>query len=193
MADFNVAYDKTMKIEGGYTNNPADKGGETYGGISRKFFPNWSGWKIIDETKGKQVWEQLIENNQQLKSLQRSFYKQEFWDKLYGDKIASEIIAHELFDTAVNMGSKASVEFLQRSLNIMNRNGKLYSDIVSDGVMGDGTIQTLKKYLAVDVDLDLLVWMNVLQGMRYIQIMEKDRTQETFARGWSKRILFYKS
>lgn len=37
--------------EGGYANHPADKGGETYRGISRKANPDWVGWKYIDEVK----------------------------------------------------------------------------------------------------------------------------------------------
>ncbi len=40
-----------LSHEGGYANHPADKGGETYRGISRKANPNWEGWKYIDDVK----------------------------------------------------------------------------------------------------------------------------------------------
>ena len=36
MADFRLAYKKIEAAEGGYVNDPDDKGGETYKGISRK-------------------------------------------------------------------------------------------------------------------------------------------------------------
>ena len=36
------------KSEGGYANMEGDSGGETYKGISRKWFPKWEGLKIID-------------------------------------------------------------------------------------------------------------------------------------------------
>ena len=48
MADFNKAYKATMGHEGGYVDDPADKGGETYKGIARRYNPGWGGWKQID-------------------------------------------------------------------------------------------------------------------------------------------------
>ena len=44
MADFKVAFAKTIRFEGGYVNHKADKGGETYKGIARNFWPKWKGW-----------------------------------------------------------------------------------------------------------------------------------------------------
>ena len=44
MADFEKAYKRTMKNEGGafgYSNNPKDPGGETIMGISRINWPQW--------------------------------------------------------------------------------------------------------------------------------------------------------
>jgi len=41
----------TLKHEGGYANHPADKGGETYRGITRKNNDEWQGWKVINEVK----------------------------------------------------------------------------------------------------------------------------------------------
>ena len=51
MAIFNLAYKKLEVAEGGYVNDPDDKGGETYKGISRKANPNWAGWISIDQIK----------------------------------------------------------------------------------------------------------------------------------------------
>lgn len=51
MANFKIALDKVLSREGGYINDPDDKGGETYKGISRKYNPDWKGWRIIDNTK----------------------------------------------------------------------------------------------------------------------------------------------
>ena len=51
MADFNLSIPKILKHEGGYVDNPNDIGKETYGGISRKYNPNWEGWKFIDDWK----------------------------------------------------------------------------------------------------------------------------------------------
>ena len=43
--------DMVLKHEGGYANVSGDLGGETYRGISRKNFPSWNGWEIVDEKK----------------------------------------------------------------------------------------------------------------------------------------------
>ena len=51
MADFKTAYDRTSKFEGGYSNDEADRGGETFAGIARVYHENWLGWKIIDQYK----------------------------------------------------------------------------------------------------------------------------------------------
>ena len=51
MANFQQAFQHTAAAEGGYSNNPKDKGGETYRGIARKYWPDWAGWIIVDEYK----------------------------------------------------------------------------------------------------------------------------------------------
>lgn len=42
-ADFNIAYNPVRTFEGDWCNVPGDKGGETYAGIARAFFPDWPG------------------------------------------------------------------------------------------------------------------------------------------------------
>ena len=49
MAIFNSAFQITMGNEGGYANNPADSGGETYKGIAKNYWPNWEGWTAVDQ------------------------------------------------------------------------------------------------------------------------------------------------
>ncbi|MFM7564688.1 MAG: glycosyl hydrolase 108 family protein, partial [Planctomycetota bacterium] len=39
MADFAIAFDETMINEGGYVDDPDDRGGETYRGVARRFHP----------------------------------------------------------------------------------------------------------------------------------------------------------
>ena len=51
MADFDLAYAPVAKWEGGWTHDSGDKGGETYAGIARAFFPDWPGWHFIDAAK----------------------------------------------------------------------------------------------------------------------------------------------
>ncbi len=51
--DFQKALAHTLEFEGGYANDPADSGGETFRGISRRNWPQWEGWPLIDQAKVK--------------------------------------------------------------------------------------------------------------------------------------------
>ena len=57
-ADFNIAYNPVRTFEGDWCNVPGDKGGETYAGIARAFFPDWPGWHFIDAAKAHPSFQQ---------------------------------------------------------------------------------------------------------------------------------------
>lgn len=135
MANYNIAYNKVIKIEGGYVNDPDDAGGETYMGISRKFNPNAKFWKIIDEIKSinknitnKEMNAILKKNNSIIGEI-KNIYKNKYWDKLYLDNLNSQKIAEELFDTAVNMGVSVAIKILQNSLRVKT-DGKMTNDLI---------------------------------------------------------------
>ena len=179
MNDFNSAYKKTMRFEEGYSNNPNDRGGETYFGISRRKHPGWRGWVIIDNPDKH--------DPRILKMLVYHFYYTEYWQKINCDKIQNQKIAEELFDSAVNFGRTAASYMLQKSLNLLNRNSKDYNDISVDGIVGDETITTVTKCIKGNKENLLFNLMNFYQAKKYLEIMEADSTQEIFT-GWFKRV-----
>lgn len=190
MADFEEAYKKTMGHEGTYVIDPTDAGGETYCGISRRWFPDWEGWAIIDASRSKDGFPKSLDDDGVLQSLIPMFYKQHFWNRFQGDKIKDQRVADELFDTAVNMSVSDSVKFLQGALNVLNRNQALFPDMTDDGVLGPTTLDSLHKYCRGGKDdvVMLLKIMNVMQGQHYIDYMGKSPMQEKFCRGWFKRV-----
>jgi lysozyme family protein len=179
-----------MGHEGGYADDPTDKGGETYRGISRRYHPSWSGWSTIDQYKRKSGFPGNLKDACGLQDKVEAFYKANFWDPMLGDDIPSQLIAEELYDTAVNMGMSRAVKFLQTGLNVLNRAGKNYPDIVVDGKTGPNTLRTLKKLLSLSGKEEgyLFKIMNILQGYHYLRIMDKSESQERFARGWLNRV-----
>ena len=193
MANFDEAYDITLGHEGGYTNDPVDVGGETYKGVARRYYPDWIGWSIIDVAKTSFNFPHSLRDNDNLDILIKHFYKENYWNLFWGDQIPNQEVANEMFDTGVNMGVGRAVKYLQKSLNLLNRNRKNYPDIVEDGAFGDNTLLTLKIYLDMDDTSFLLKIMNILQGMHYIDYMTKSPTQERFARGWLKRVSISKN
>ncbi|MCG6965844.1 MAG: hypothetical protein LJE59_04990 [Chromatiaceae bacterium] len=188
MADFSAAFEITSAHEGGYVNDPVDRGGETYRGIARVHHPDWAGWKSIDAKRGKAGFPKSLDKDAALLAQVRAFYKGAYWDRFMGDEMPDQAVANELYDTAVNMGVRRAVRFLQSSLNLLNRNQKDYLDLIVDGWFGDKTMATMQALLKKDRDSDALVkMMNIQQGARYVEIMAGDPGQERFARGWIKR------
>jgi len=184
---FRTAYINLLGYEGGYVNDKDDKGGETYKGIARNYNPDWKGWDIIDNLKdissSQSQFKHLVESNQDLKSLAETFYKKEYWDKFNGDKLPP-IIAEELFEQAVNLGNwKTAGKQLQRALNLLNRNNKLFKDLVVDGIVGYNTISATK----LVKELRLLKVLNGLQFMHYYNIDIKHPEYEKFV-GWFDRV-----
>lgn len=193
MADFKQAFAKVLRIEGGYVNDPDDRGRETYKGISRRYHPGWPGWTHIDAAKRKKAFPDNLQANGDLQNMVRSFYHQEYWQKFWGDKIPDQDIAEELFDTSVNLGKSRNIRFLQTALNALNRAEKLYNNLKVDGRFGKRTFGALQAYLEHDPPRFLLNVINVLQGYHYIQATQKLESQEKYLRGWLKRVEIVKS
>lgn len=186
MATFYPAFQKTMGDEGGYSNDPDDPGGETYKGISRVYWPRWSGWQYVDQMKLSGA----VDVNKEPAALGQAvvgFYKEQFWDRFQGDGIPDQGIAEELFDQAVNFGVHAAVKALQEALNLANRNQKLWPDTEEDGKFGRGsmlTMQTAVKAGQVGLVFNL---MNFIQAREYIARFKKSPVKEKYV-GWFNRV-----
>lgn len=184
MADFSLAYKLTGLIEGGYANNPSDKGGETYEGVARASNPTWQGWGIIDAYKTKPDFPKNLDGDASLQAAVKSFFQANYWDSLKLNMVNEQRIANELYDIAVNMGTTVPMHFLQRALNISNRNEKDYKDILDDGSMGTLTLRMLNNHPR---PLQILKIVTTLQGAKYITICEANKTQEIFLTSWIDR------
>lgn len=188
MADFGKALSRVLAFEGGYARDPVDRGGETYKGIARLYNPGWPGWARIDRAKRSAGFPKSLEKDTALQAEVAGYYKRQYWDKFRGDAVPDQDVADELFDSAVNLGVARAVEFLQRALNVLNRNGSLYADLVVDGAFGPRSLAAMRAYLKKDRADFLLTILNVLQGAHYVEVMTQSPSQEKFARGWLRRV-----
>ncbi len=171
---FTKIWAKTLGAEGGYSNDPADPGGETNHGITERVARahGYTG-KMIDLT---------IEESTQIA-------KKEYWDPLRLDAIAfcSEGVAAEVFDTAFNLGPHFAVTALQRAIRALNRNGADYPDIYVDGSIGNATGGVLAHYLQVRGERGeavLIELLNAQQACEYLRQVEVTPTKEKFLFGW---------
>ena len=96
--NFDVAFDRLISHEGGYVNNPADPGGETQWGISKRSYPDLDIKALTREDA-------------------RAIYRRDFWDRINGNSL-HDGVAFQLLDFAVNSGIETAVRYWQRALGV---------------------------------------------------------------------------
>jgi lysozyme family protein len=172
MADFLIEIPEVLKAEGGYVNNPADKGGETNYGITIK--------EARERGYNGPMQDLPIELAQQI-------FKEDYWDALRLDEVNDQQLAGILFNFGVNCGTGTACKALQRALNLLNKNSISWFDTIVDGIMGSKTLGVLNAISQEDLGYARKVVVG-LQFERYVKIVEADPTQEVFFRGWVNRV-----
>lgn len=128
MARFENAIDIVLKHEGGYVNNPADPGGETKYGISKRAYPALD----IKNLTVKQA---------------KEIYRRDYWRY---DRIRNQQVATKVFDMAVNMGPPRAHRLLQRALKHLGR-----KRLVVDGKFGPKTLRATTQVNPEDLVTEL--------------------------------------
>jgi lysozyme family protein len=116
-------------------------------------------------------------------------YRNRYWRAPRLDRIAALDIAlaERLLDLGVNMGPPTGIGFLQRALNVLNRQQAAFADIAADGAFGAATEAALASFLrgqGADGALVLRGMIIAQQAVRYIEIAEHDPSLEEFEFGW---------
>ena len=175
VVDVEGLVDALIDREGGFVDNPADKGGPTCFGITQE----------IARAHGYAGPMYQLPRSEAV-----AIYLCLYWLRPRLEEIArrSGRLAAELFDTGVNMGPAVAVTFLQRALTALNRNGKDYPDLTPDGRIGPATLGALDAFLALrgqtSGEIVLLRALEALQGERYLRLAERRPANEAFLYGW---------
>lgn len=117
---FDAAFTRLLGHEGGYSNNPADPGGETMWGITKHVAiqHGYTGdMRYLSQETAKEI------------------YRARYWDAVKADQFPDPL-RYALFDAAVNSGPKQALIWAQQAL-----------DVGADGVVGD---ETLRAAMACD-------------------------------------------
>ena len=87
----------SKEIEGNYSDDPRDPGGETIHGITKRYHPEaWAnGLPTIER--------------------ERAIYRTEYWDAVQADSLPWPLCLY-VFDAAVNQGVSAAARMLQRAV-----------------------------------------------------------------------------
>lgn len=95
---FDLAFDRLLGSEGGYSNNPEDPGGETNWGVSKREYPTID---IKNLTRGQA----------------KLIYLRDFWMKINADTLYDGV-GFQAFDFAVNSGIGTAIRYLQRAVGV---------------------------------------------------------------------------
>lgn len=163
MAVFGPALEFVLPHEGGYSNNPADKGGATNYGIT----------EATARRHGYQG---------DMRSLPLAtageIYAAEYWPGL--EAVESQAVASKIFDLRVNFGVAGGNRLAQQAANEL-----VDPPTDVDGRWGPDTVATIN---AAD-PAAMLDELATVAAARYQAIVDRDPSQETFLRGWMKRAL----
>lgn len=174
-ADFRVALRNLIKHEGFYSNHWADYGKETYMGISRRIYPDFKGWEIIDQYKihNKVNWNDSIPI-EFLNWKVNEFYLQIWIDGHY-DEIEDQDIANYVLNHTINSTSGAYL--IKKTLIEMG-----YPLILNNN-MDSATVG----YLNIVPKWEFLCKLMNNRIDFYVGITERRKNQMVFLQGWMRR------
>ncbi|MEZ9198580.1 glycoside hydrolase family 108 protein [Shewanella sp. 10N.286.54.B9] len=170
---------EVIEREGGYVNDPTDRGGETMYGVTVKVAREYGFKGAMCDLPYE---------------LAFNIYQDRYWAPLKLDEIQplSEVLTEQLFDFGVNSGVGRAGKCLQQVLNVLNNRQTLYPDLNADGVVGSRTLRALNKYVDHRKQGGLKVLIEAVRGQRIsfcINIAVKDESQEKYQFGWLQRIV----
>lgn len=168
--------DGVLARERGFVDHPSDRGGPTNHGIT----------EVVARANG------YVGAMRDLPvSVARAIYWRRYVSEPWFDRVAavSVRVAEELVDTGVVMGPGTAAIFFQRWLNGFNSQARHYGDLFVDGRVGPATLSAFGAYLArrgEEGETVMVGALNSVQGDRFLDIAERDKTQEDFLYGWMR-------
>ena len=161
---FNSIFEYILDVEGGYSNDKADKGGKTKYGIieveARKY-----GYKGDMKDLSKEIAEDI--------------YKNKYYLSNNLDKIKDKRVALSIADWTINSGNWGTKK-AQQTVNILK--GDV---LVVDGVLGEKSIQAIN---SINPEM-FLTQYHELQRKFYKAIVDNNPSQSVFLKGWLNRVI----
>ena len=99
--NFAEALQKLLEHEGGFVDHPADPGGMTNLGVTKKVWEEWVGHPV-DEKAMRALTPATV----------APLYRAKYWDKIKGDDLPTGV-DYTVFDAAVNSGPGRAAKWLQ--------------------------------------------------------------------------------
>ena len=159
--NFEKCLEAILHHEGGYVNHPADPGGMTNLGVTKRVYEEYIGEEVDEATMRALTPEDV-----------GPLYKKNYWDRMKCDQIADGLDLC-VFDFGVNGGTGRGAKTLQTMIGT-----------VADGGIGPNTLRKLDEYLE---EHGVEEAVKNYQATRQ-EFYEGLKTFETFGRGWTRRV-----
>lgn len=173
MADFSLKslIGRLWRREGYYSNHPADMGGETYLGISRRAFPELWVDGPPSPAKAERVYETVFYTSPGL------------------EQIPDPHLREQMFDFGVNAGPVQAIKLLQ-----------ILVGTAPDGKLGPKTLAAIPNYpsstlygVPISSTLALNLAYEAARVLYYAKLVRKDPSQAAFINGWLARAVSLRS
>lgn len=155
---FDTALASVLAHEGGYVNNPHDKGGATNRGITQHVYSDWLRDHGLPDQDVKTISPAEV----------LGIYKVQYWNPVKGDQLPTGL-DYATFDFAVNSGTGRASRYLQQAVGV-----------IQDGAIGPNTLAVVSAAPAtavIDTLCDLrLAYLRQLKDFLY------------FGNGWTARV-----
>lgn len=174
MSDFQTALTVILKHEGGWVNDPNDRGGETNFGIStliieREGITNAE----LGMPEGRPVgWMKPMHVNAAI-----HIYRKLFWDRFGYGQIADQTCATKVMDCAVNCGPTQAHKLAQRAATACGQ------PATDDGKLGPKSLAAINAC----VPTEFMVQMKAQMEHYYELIIKNRPANEKFRKNWMKR------
>lgn len=167
-----------LRREGGFVDHPADRGGPTNFGITQE---------TLSRHLGRAA---TVEDVRRLtQDVAEDIYRKDYYTGPRIDALP-ERIQPFVFDSAVNHGPRRAIRFVQRVCNAAASAGPRFP--AEGGLDVDGICGPKTRRAATEADRVMGDWfLGALVEERrnfYHAIVEADRSQEVFLKGWLNRI-----
>lgn len=125
-------FDSVLKAilhhEGGFVNHPADPGGMTNLGVTKRVWEEWVGHDVDEQTMRALTPEKVA-----------PMYRAKYWDKIKGDDLPTGV-DYIVFDAAINSGPGRAAKWLQQVVGV-----------AADGAIGPGTMRAVNAMPTPDI------------------------------------------
>lgn len=160
--NFSECLDFVLEREGGYVDDPADRGGATNFGITQRTYDAWT--KAHKPVKG--ITRQEIE----------AIYREGYWDTVRGDDLP-EPLNLVMFDSSVQHGPHRASVWLQELIGVD-----------ADGAIGPVSLQALTNATQAVGVAPVVYFYLIKRKLFYAQIIKDNPSQVKFKNGWGNRM-----